>query len=129
MGGGRCRSTAHRWLRQQAFRDELARQRDAVFSEALDAVKTHATRAMAELARLLCSKDDRLRRFICNDILGHALRVRELDDIARRLAALEKAVGGGRRAVINKGGKVKTEDTRLKKLERQAPPIERQFIS
>ena len=40
---------------------------------------------------MLGVKDDRLRRLICNDILGHALRVRELEDIERRLTALEKA--------------------------------------
>ncbi len=57
----------------------------------MDSVKTHATRAMAELVKLLGSDDDRLRRLICNDILGHALRVRELEDFERRLAALEKA--------------------------------------
>jgi|GEM_PF-492641 len=84
------RTTAHRWLNDPAFRAELARQRDAVLVEALDSVKTHAVRAMSELAGLLQSKDDRLRRMICNDLLGHAIRVRELEDIERRLAALEK---------------------------------------
>lgn len=86
------RTTAHRWLRQPAFRDELARQRDAVLSEALGSVKAHATRAVAELMKLLNTGDERLRRQICNDILGHALRVRELEDIERRLAILEKAL-------------------------------------
>ncbi len=86
------RSTAHRWLRHPAFRDELARQRDAALSHAFDSVKTHACRAMTELARLLDSKDDRLRRLVCNDILGHALRVRELEDIERRLVTLERAL-------------------------------------
>ncbi len=85
------RTTAHRWLNDPAFRAELVRQRDAVLGEALDSVKTHAARAMAELAGLLQSKDDRLRRLICNDLLGHAMRVREMEDIERRLAALEKA--------------------------------------
>ncbi len=85
------RSTAHRWLRDPAFRAELARQRDAVLVEALDSVKTHAARAMMELAGLLQSKDDRLRRLICNDLLNHAIRVREMEDIERRLVALEKA--------------------------------------
>jgi len=86
------RSTAHRWLKDPVFRAELARQRDAVLSETLDTVKTHATRAMAELAGLLDTEDDRLRRLICNDILGHALKIRELDDVERRLAALELAM-------------------------------------
>ena len=88
---GVARSTAHRWLNDPVFRDELARQRDAVLSGAMSSVKTHAARAMLELARMLGSEDDRLRRMICNDILGHAMKAREMEDFERRLAALEKA--------------------------------------
>lgn len=86
------RSTAHGWLKNPAFIEELTRQRNAVLSEAMDSVKTHAARAMTELAGMLNSKDDRLRRLICNDILGHAMKVRELQDLEGRLAALEKAL-------------------------------------
>ena len=63
-----------------------------MLSEALASVKTHATRAVAELAALLTAKDDRLRRLVCNDLLAHAMKVRELEDIERRLDALEKAL-------------------------------------
>lgn len=92
------RTTAYRWLREPAFRDALGRERDAVLTEALSAVKAHVTRAVSELAKLLKAKDDRLRRLACNDILGHALKVRELEDIEARLAALERALEerGGR---------------------------------
>jgi hypothetical protein len=86
------RSTAHRWLKDPAFRAELARQRDSLLSDTMDSVKTHATRAMAELVNLLDTEDDRLRRLICNDILGHALKIRELEDIERRLTALEQTI-------------------------------------
>ena len=86
------RTTAYRWLREPAFQAELTRQRDAVLSEALASVKTHATRAVAELAALLTVPDERLRRLVCNDILAHAMKVRELEDIERRLDALEKAL-------------------------------------
>jgi hypothetical protein len=84
------RSTAHRWLKMPAFRVELGHQRDSVLSETMDSVKTHAIRAMSELAKMLDTEDDRLRRLICNDILGHALKIRELEDIERRLVALEQ---------------------------------------
>jgi hypothetical protein len=87
---GVSRTTAYRWLKHPAFGEELARQRDAVLTEALAAVKTHATQAVTELATLLTAKDERLRRLVCNDILAHALRVRELEDIERRLLILEK---------------------------------------
>lgn len=85
-------STAYRWLREPAFRDALARERETVFSDTLAAVKVHVTRAVSELAKLLKAKDARLRRLACNDILGVALKVRELQDIEARLAALEAAM-------------------------------------
>ena len=94
---GVARSTAYLWLSDAAFRDELARQRNAVLSLALESVKTHATRAVAELARLLDAPDDRLRRLICNDVLGHALKVRELEDLERRIVALEKVTKDNKR--------------------------------
>jgi hypothetical protein len=85
------RSTAHRWLKDAAFQNQLAQQRDTVFSESMATVKAHAVRALSELAKLLTSEDERLRRQVCNDILGHALKVREMMDFENRLAALEKA--------------------------------------
>ena len=56
---GVSRNTAHRWLRQPAFQEDLARRRDALLVEALGAVKSHATRAAEELGKLLASEDGR----------------------------------------------------------------------
>jgi hypothetical protein len=53
-------------------------------------VKTHAARAVTKLAEFVHAEDDRVSRQACNDILGHALKGRELDDFERRLAAWEK---------------------------------------
>jgi hypothetical protein len=89
---GVSRTTAYRWLQEDDFKDELKSQRDAVLSVAMESVKTHAARAVTELAGLLCSKDDRLRRQVCNDLLAHAIKIRELDDLEARLTALEKAL-------------------------------------
>jgi hypothetical protein len=89
---GVSRATAFRWMRQAAFREELTRQRDEVLGEALATVKTHASRAAATLVGLLSATDDRLRRQVCNDILDRAIKVRELEDLERRLVALEKAM-------------------------------------
>ena len=91
------RSTAHRWLRQPGFMAELTKQRDASMTEALDTFKSHAARATTALADLMSTDNERLRRQICNDILGHALKVRELEDIERRLALLENAMQNNNR--------------------------------
>ena len=86
------RTTAHRWLKEPAFQDELTRQRDAVLGEALANVRTHAARAVTELAGLLAEQDGRLRRLACNDILAYALKIRNTEDIERRLLCLEKSL-------------------------------------
>jgi hypothetical protein len=95
------RTTAHRWLHQPAFHDELARRRDAALSNALDSFKVYATQAVTTLASLLSTNDERLRRQICNDILGHTLKIRELEDIERRMACLEKAMQNKAKTKVN----------------------------
>ena len=92
MATGVGRTAAHRWLKQPIFQDELTRQREAVLGEALAKVKTHAARAVTELGELLNEKDSRLRRLVCKDILDRAIKIRDMEDIERRLTALEKAM-------------------------------------
>lgn len=84
------RTTAYRWLAQPAFADELANLRNGAMKEALDTVKSLTTRAAQELSQLLDTKDERLRRQICKDILGHTLKVREIEGLERRVTVLEK---------------------------------------
>ena len=86
------RTTAYRWLNEPAFRDALSRQRNAALSDALDTVRTHTGRAARELAGLLDSSNEWLRRQICKDILNIALRLRETEAIEQRLDALEKTM-------------------------------------
>ena len=87
---GVSRATAYRWLNEPAFAEELARLRNVVLTSALDTVKAHTRRAAAELARLLDANDERVRRMACKDILDQALRIRDMENIERRLAVLEK---------------------------------------
>ena len=84
------RTTAYRWFKEPAFQETLARQRDLAFSTALDSLKSKASRAVAELEKLLNVGDDRLRRLVCNDILLFAWRIHEQEDFERRLSMLEK---------------------------------------
>jgi len=86
------RSTANRWLGEPAFARELDRLRNEAMSEALGSVKSLTTRAAEELTRLLDTEDERLRRYVCRDILSHAIKVRELEDIEKRLLCLEEKI-------------------------------------
>jgi phage terminase small subunit len=84
------RTTVYRWLENPRFAAELARMRNEAMKEALDSVKALTTRAAQELVGLLDTEDERLKRLLCNDILGHAIKVRELEEIERRLARMEE---------------------------------------
>jgi phage terminase small subunit len=87
---GVARSTAYRWLDDPGFASELARRRNEAMYEAMASVKTLTVRAAQELGALLDTEDERLRRQICKDILSHALQVREMEEIERRLIAIEQ---------------------------------------
>jgi len=85
------RTTGYRWLREPAFQEELARQRNDVLTDALGRVKVHAVRAVARLAELAESRDERVSRQACHDLIAQALKTRELEDLERRITALERA--------------------------------------
>ncbi len=86
------RETYYQWLSDPLFKDELKRHRDQVIEEALNIMKANMTRAVSALVGLLKAKNQFLRRSVANDILGHVLKSKELEDIERRIEALEKAV-------------------------------------
>jgi transposase-like protein len=92
QAAGVCRSTAHVWLQQPAFQKELAQRRNAALSEALAGVQSQAGRAAAKLATLLEAEDGRLCRMVCNDILNHAIKMRDTEEFARRLHSLEEKI-------------------------------------
>ena len=83
------RSTLHRWLIQAEFREELTRRRDAIVDAAMDTFKVYVCRAVDTLAKLLDSENEKLRRLAAKDILEYVFRVRELQDIERRVTKLE----------------------------------------
>lgn len=89
---GIIRVTLNRWMKQEAFRDELKRRRNEIVEQAFDRLKVTMTKAANVLAGLLDSENEVLRRLSANDIMSHVLRARELEDIAERLEALEKVV-------------------------------------
>lgn len=86
------RTTVYRWLEDPRFSAELARLRNETMKDALDSVKALTTRAAQELAGLLDTEDERLKRLLCKDILGHAIKVRELEEIERRLVRMEEQI-------------------------------------
>jgi phage terminase small subunit len=86
------RTTLYKWLKDPAFRAEVERQRVEVTQEAFGMLSQNLTKAIETLAGLLDDSDKRLKRFAANDIIGHFLRYKELDELTRRIEAIEKAL-------------------------------------
>lgn len=80
------------WLRDPAFAQELRATRDAVVSDAMDNLKQHVTKAVDELAKLLDSQSENIRRKAASDIISFVTKWRELGEIEGRLESIERLV-------------------------------------
>ncbi|OGP59976.1 MAG: hypothetical protein A2V65_01605 [Deltaproteobacteria bacterium RBG_13_49_15] len=89
---GISRGTLHEWLKDPSFKAEFKSQRDQVIEGALDLLKGHISGAVEALVGLLPTKNEYLRRSVANDIIESVLRGKELEDLERRVAVLEKTM-------------------------------------
>ncbi len=80
------------WLRDPVFKNELQRQRNVVITEALEILKGHLVKATESLVDLLETDSDSLRRHVANDIIGHALKWKEIEDLEKRLCDVEQLI-------------------------------------
>lgn len=87
------RTAAYDWLKNPDFREELNRLRDHALSDALTHIKTYTAQAVDQLALLMQSQDERLRRQACNDILSHSINIRTKETVDKRLKAVEDVIG------------------------------------
>jgi hypothetical protein len=84
------RKTYYQWLEQPEFKKELDRQRNEVAQNALDTLTHSLTKAVETLVKLLDSADDRLKRLAANDILSHFLEHKAIEDLDKRIDAIEQ---------------------------------------
>jgi len=86
------KGTLYIWLKDEAFKTELKRQRDEVVREAQDRLKCAMGKAVDELIKLMDSPKPGLRRLTCRDILDYGNRAIELEDIEERLDKIERVI-------------------------------------
>jgi hypothetical protein len=86
------RTTAHRWLKEPSFREELTRRRHTSMTETMSSVQAYTARAVEELVKLMDSSNEWLRRQICMDVLNCSHKIREVEQIEQRLDVIEKAM-------------------------------------
>lgn len=83
------RETYYQWLKEPVFKAELSRMRNMIVEDAIEALKGQTTRAVDTLVKLLDVENPTLQRNVANDILSHVARFKELQEIEKRLTALE----------------------------------------
>ena len=83
------RTTFYEWQKIPEFKAELGRQRDEVTAEAFEMLSQGLTKAVEALVGLLDNKDDRLKRLAAKDIIEHILKRKEIEDLDKRLKAIE----------------------------------------
>ncbi|MCX5847729.1 MAG: phBC6A51 family helix-turn-helix protein [Deltaproteobacteria bacterium] len=86
------RETYYQWLSDSLFKDELKRQRDQVIEDALNIMKANITKAVNALVGLLNTNNDNLKRYVANDVLGHVLKAKEIEDLDARITELERLI-------------------------------------
>jgi molecular chaperone DnaK (HSP70) len=82
--------TYYQWLEQPEFKAELDRQREEVAQNALDTLTQSLAKAVENLVKLLDNTDNRLRRLACKDVIEYILKHREIEDLDKRLTAIEQ---------------------------------------
>lgn len=87
--------TAHRRLKLPAFTARVAELRGQMVSAAAGKLADGMTRAADVLSRLLGSEDENVRARAAALILTHGIKVAELVEIEKRVAALEQSAAQG----------------------------------
>ncbi|MHC4656063.1 MAG: phBC6A51 family helix-turn-helix protein [Planctomycetota bacterium] len=91
------RATFYEWLKIPEFKAELNRQRDEVAAEAFGILSQGLTKAAETLVGLLDNKDDRLKRLTAKDVIDFMIRHKEIEDLDKRLAAIEQRLSEQKR--------------------------------
>jgi len=88
--------TLYRWLEKDIdFRKALQEAKESIFNEALENLKSLSREAVNTLRDLLTSRHkDTARLGSAKTILELALKQKELEDIEKRIEALEERLGG-----------------------------------
>jgi hypothetical protein len=83
------KTTVYEWLRNETFREELKRQRDAVIEHALDSLKANISKATQTLVKHLDSKRENISIRAAEDIIEFTEKALEHEELERRIEALE----------------------------------------
>ena len=89
---GIAKRTWYNWMHDEGFREAVTSEREALSSEALDRLKATLTAAVEGLSGLVDAEEKNIRLKACAEVIDYFLKLREIEDMERRLAALERAI-------------------------------------
>ena len=87
--------TLYTWLKRPAFKARVSAVREAMVSEAVGKVSADMGRAAGVLGKLLASRSEDVRFRAAAKLIELGVKLRDHDDLARRLAELEGRVNEG----------------------------------
>lgn len=89
---GISKRSYYEWIRNEDFATALAEMQDDMLRQALEVLKAHTKDAADTLTKLLKTKNEPLKRLVCNDILDRVIKHNEQQEIVERLEKLERII-------------------------------------
>jgi hypothetical protein len=91
------KAAVYGWLRDETFRHELKRHRDAVIERALDSLKANISKATETLVKLLDSDKEVIQARAAEDIIEFTQKALEYDELEKRIRSLEESISQEKR--------------------------------
>ena len=83
------KAAVYEWLKDEAFRQELKRQRDEIIERALDSLKANIAKAGETLVKHLDSERENISIRAAESIIEFAQKALEHEELEQRIEALE----------------------------------------
>ncbi len=84
------KTTFYKWMQDEGFATEFEKQRNKIVEAAFGMIAQNVEKAVSVLVGLLDTGDDRVKRLTANDVIGHFLKHKELDDLEERIQRVEQ---------------------------------------
>jgi Cdc6-like AAA superfamily ATPase len=84
------RTTLYEWLKLPGFKAEVERQREQIVQESFAILSQGLTKAVEALLVMLDDTDKRLKRLAAKDVIDYFIRHKELNELAKRIEAIEQ---------------------------------------
>jgi len=87
-----AKNTFYSWLQNEAFREELRKQREKIVEGALENLKASMNKASETLVKLLDSQNEGIQHKVAKDIIDYTVNSMEIEDLESRIEALENRI-------------------------------------